>query len=55
MTATAEATAPSLFERIGGTEGVRTVVERFYDLMQDDVFQTIMPNAVLVKQKPVAV
>lgn len=36
MTATAEATAPSLFERIGGTEGVRTVVERFYDLMQDD-------------------
>jgi hemoglobin len=25
-----------LFARIGGTEGVRAVVERFYDLMQDD-------------------
>lgn len=36
MTATAETTAPSLFARIGGTEGVRAVVERFYDLMQDD-------------------
>lgn len=36
MTATAETTAPSLFVRIGGIEGVRAVVERFYDLMQDD-------------------
>lgn len=36
MTATAEAPAPSLFERIGGTEGVRAVVDRFYDLMEHD-------------------
>lgn len=36
MNATAAASVPSLFERIGGTEGVRAVVERFYDLMQDD-------------------
>lgn len=27
---------PSMFDRIGGTEGVRAVVERFYDLMEHE-------------------
>jgi hemoglobin len=27
-------TAPSMYERIGGAEGVRAIAERFYDLME---------------------
>jgi hemoglobin len=29
-------TVPSLYDRIGGAEGVRAVVERFYDLMDEE-------------------
>lgn len=36
MTAVAALPVPTLFERIGGSEGVRQVVERFYDLMEED-------------------